>query len=135
MTAGIENQKTKSRLFTCDRHFHISSVGADDKRSELKKNKKTNKQQPRFSTLGWVKTARTMKTTWGWGGDGETQISDLSKFLSTLKKNSKTEEAFRRQLPNTFKYWNIHKRKRDSSSPSPFFFFSFFQTTQATTNR
>lgn len=84
------------------------------------------KKKKGFSTLGWVKTARTMKTIWG--GDGGTQISDLSKFLSTLKKNSKTEEAFHRQLPNTFKYWNIHKKKRDSSSLSPLFllFFSYY---------
>lgn len=118
MTVGIENKKQN----------HVSPPATGD-RTDV------------FTSLPWepMTRDRSQKNNVLHSGVGENRTHNenhlgamakpkyqtCANFSSRLKKNSKTEEAFRRQLPNTFKYWNIHKKKRDSSSPSPFFLFFF----------
>lgn len=124
---GHRKQKTKTCIFNLwqpgraswpHRHFHISHVGADDSDPSQKR---------RFSTLRWsVNTTRTMKTIWGrWQKPNH---KDLSKFLSTWEKKSKTE-AFSPPTAQQQLLILSHLQKEKWLFESLAFFFSFWNYT------
>lgn len=119
---GIENKKQKRvSLLATDgranswlhRHFHISFCGSRWRRSE---------PNIRFSHSRVGENRTRNENHWGRWRNLITRLEQISLHFETEQQNRRSFSP--PNLPNSFKYWNIHKKKRDSSSPSPFFFFN-----------
>lgn len=121
---GHRKQKTKTRLFTCDRRQsrHLTAPSFSHLFMWEPMTAIGGKNKVLHSRVGENRTRN--ENHWGRWQNLITRLEQISLHIETEQQNRRSFSP--PTCPTVFKYWNIHKKKRDSSSPSPFFFFLFF---------